>query len=127
MKGKVYFYTIIGFLLLIIASGWESIDSNLVLLIIFSTIFLSPIISMMGIIKTIKYWEYNNKVLNVLFIVIDLLLVISSVMWFAVLFNGIFVSHDPRIYNPDDHIIINNFYKLYRKVIPPFLNKYYRL
>jgi hypothetical protein len=114
VKDKVYIYSIVSFLMLLIPTAKEGCNTDFEFYILMLLTILSSIVAAIGFIKIIRKWKNSKKAINILLIIINILLMISGVFWFlAYLTMG---AHDAL-----ENTIIWNFIRVYRKIIPQFI------
>jgi hypothetical protein len=109
MKGKVYIFPIVSFLLLLIPASIENLDSNIIYFVLLLLIILSGLTSIIGIIQVFRKWRSNNAVISIILLLLNIILVISSSFWFIA-----FLS----ISSYQNGSIVDKFINIYRRIIP---------
>lgn len=120
MKGKIYIYPVISFLMSLYVAGKTALNSEFEMYLTIILAILSPIIALVGFIKTIKYYGCNNKLLSWILLIINLFLIISGVLW------ALYYLTLGRLGAPPKHrevtdTIIDKYIELYRKVLSSFI------
>jgi hypothetical protein len=116
IKGKVYIYPIISFILSFYVTTWESTDSNFVIYSILVCVLISFFFAFIGIVQAIKLWKYNNKILSTIIITAGIVLIffayISFLYFFSISSLSLY-SHTNKKVPP-----VIRIFSRYRKIMP---------